>query len=181
MGNEFVKIYPSSLNRIAKQKTTAKVVFCFLCLAFALPQSAVITANQEFDNPLPSEESAATAYLANGDEFDRPHKEPDTSFGCEDKIFAVAELENYAKGKYEFSVRWIDPAGITREHTRYPFHINNPKTRLWSWLSLRRGAGAGMLQWLDPAAGLEEFIGPWEIKVEVNDKSIANLHMEVNC
>ena len=121
------------------------------------------------------------AYLAEGDENERPLSFEKRSFGCSEKIYAVTELQHFPAGKHEFSVRWIDPAQITREHTRYLFHIHNKETRLWSWLSLRRGAGAGMLQWLDPSAGLEEFIGLWTVKVDIDGKEIAKLTMEVNC
>ena len=127
------------------------------------------------------EANSSSFYLALGDELDRPRSQAKHSFGCADKIFAVAELNHFPKGKHEFSVRWVDPADITREHTRYPFHIHKDVTRLWSWLSLRRGAGAGMLQWLDPSAGLEEFIGPWTVKVTVDGKQLAELTMEINC
>ena len=38
-----------------------------------------------------------------------------------------------------------------------------------------------MLQWLDPSAGLEEFIGPWTVEVHIDGKQLASLTMEVNC
>lgn len=126
-------------------------------------------------------EKASRVYLALADENERPLSFEKKSFGCEEKIFAVAELSNFPKGKHEFSVKWTDPANTLREHTRYPFHITAVETRLWSWLSLRRGTGSGMLQWLDPAAGLEDFIGPWEVEVHIDGKKLATLEMEVNC
>jgi hypothetical protein len=127
------------------------------------------------------QQSGSKVYLAVADEHDRPLSLAKTSFDCSEKIFAVAELKGFPKGKHEFSVRWIDPADTTREHTRYPFHVTQDSTRLWSWLSLKRGAGAGMLQWLDPSAGLEEFIGPWTVEIEVDGKRLESLTMEVNC
>ena len=125
--------------------------------------------------------TGSKVYLALGDKHDRPLSFQKEAFDCSEKIFAVAELQKFPQGKHEFSVRWIDPAETTREHTRYPFHVNNESTRLWSWLSLKRGAGAGMLQWLDPSAGLEEFIGPWTVEVSVDGKRLARMTMEVNC
>ncbi len=128
----------------------------------------------------PAQQSSKT-YLALADEHERPLSFEKNAFDCSEKIYAVTELTHFPKGKHEFSVRWIDPANTTREHTRYPFHIHNTETRLWSWLTLKRGTGAGMLQWIDPSAGLEDFIGPWTVKVSIDGKEIAKLTMEVNC
>ena len=153
------------------RKATLGVAFLF---AVMLTNPILAKAESE---PSPS----TKIYLALADEHERPLAFEKKSFDCTEKIFAVAELKHFPKGKHEFSVRWIDPADTVREHTRYPFHVHNEDTRLWSWLSLRRGAGAGMLQWLDPSAGLEEFIGPWTVEVHIDGKQLASLTMEVNC
>lgn len=161
-------------NYLTQQQATLAVAFCCVCLfSMAVWNVAAKTADDA--------QPVALAYLANADQDERPTTEQVEHFGCDNKIYAVAELENYPLGKYEFSVRWIDPSGTTREHTRYPFHVHNKKTRLWSWLSLQRGAGAGMFRWLDPSAGLEDFIGRWQIEVQISNKRIATLEMEVHC
>lgn len=156
-------------------KATQWVAFVLLLL---ITPSMVLSASTNQDQ---ATEPSSRLYLALADEYDRPLSFEKNAFDCSEKIFAVAELKHFTYGKHEFSVQWIDPANITREHTRYPFHINQDQTRLWSWLSLRRGAGASMLQWLDPSAGLEEFIGPWTVQVHIDGKKLAEMTMEVNC
>ena len=158
-------------------KATLGVAFVYLLTA----STTQAWSNDQSTLSAEVEEKNSRVYLALSDEHERPLSFGKETFGCEEKIFAVAELSNYPKGKHEFSVKWTDPANTLREHTRYPFHINKKETRLWSWLSLRRGAGAGMLQWIDPAAGLEDFIGPWEVEVHIDGKKLASLKMEVNC
>ncbi|MBX2848766.1 MAG: hypothetical protein KTR16_10620, partial [Acidiferrobacterales bacterium] len=97
-------------------------------------------------------------YLSLGDKFNAPLYSPAEIFDCQDKIYSVVELENYALGKHHLAVLWSDPSGTVRENTQYDFQVRRKDTRLWAWLSLSRGFGSGMLQWANPAAGLEEFI-----------------------
>lgn len=102
-------------------------------------------------------------------------------FDCSDKIYTVVELGKFPKGKHQVSVRWIDPHDETRENTRYQFHVHGEQTRIWAWLSLSRGVGAGMLQWIDPSAGLEDFIGPWTVHVMIDGKRLGGGKFEVSC
>lgn len=124
---------------------------------------------------------AARIYFSLADEFSTPGKQAQTIFDCSDKIYTVLELSDYARQRYQLSVQWRDPTGDVRETTRYPFSVKKPDTRLWAWLSLSRASGAGMLQWINPAAGLEEFIGIWEVEVRLNKEIIAREQFEVNC
>jgi hypothetical protein len=96
-------------------------------------------------------------------------------------VYSVLELTNHKLGKHRISFRWIDPSGTDRERTEYDFHVRDTNTRLWSWLSLKRAQGAGMLQWLNPAAGLEEFIGPWTVEIRLDGKKLATQVFEITC
>ena len=120
-------------------------------------------------------------YFSLADKFGAPTKERFTQFDCSDKIFTVVELNEFAKGKHQVAVRWIDPHDTTRENTRYPFNVHHQETRIWAWLSLSRGVGAGMMQWIDPSAGMEDFIGPWTVEVLVDGKKIGGGNFEVSC
>jgi len=120
-------------------------------------------------------------YFSLADEHGAPKAEQMSSFDCSDKIYTVVELSNYPVGEHHVSVRWKDPSDTTQENTQYPFNIVNTETRIWAWLSLTRGTGAGMLQWINPAAGLEGFIGPWLVEVSIDGKKISSKSFEVNC
>lgn len=152
------------------------VAFFLAILAWYSPASA-----QAESDDLVNKEPQSTVYYALADEFNAPLKEAITDFDCTDKIFTVIELNDYPKGKYQLSVRWLDPTDGQREHTKYEFHINQKEVRLWAWLSLSRAQGAGMLTWINPAAGLEEFVGPWTVEVRVDDKKISDGTFEVSC
>lgn len=128
-----------------------------------------------------STEPRSQSYLALSNQHGAPTTEAQTSFDCTDKIFVVAELTHFKRGKHQLSVRWVDPADQVRETTDYPFFVQQDKTRIWAWLSLSRGAGAGILQWLDPAAGLEEFVGPWRVTLAVDGKRLHENEFEVDC
>ena len=122
-------------------------------------------------------------YFTLGDEHNAPKKQDESQeiFDCSDKIYTVVELTGFPKGKHQISVLWSDPAQTVREHTKYDFRVREEDTRLWAWLSLSRGTGAGMLQWINPAAGMEDFIGIWEIEVKIDGKTLQKENFEVSC
>lgn len=158
-------------------KATSFFVAFFL-FAFACYSPTRVLAEQgQADNDTPQ----STVYFALADEFNAPLKESTTDFDCTDKIFTVVELNDYPQGKHQLSVRWLDPTDGQREHTKYEFHVNQQEVRLWAWLSLSRAQGAGMLTWINPAAGLEEFVGPWTVEVRVDNKKISDGVFEVSC
>ena len=146
-----------------------------IVMAFILPGSSIAESD-----PTPNDTSHKI-YNTLIDELGFPSKQAKQSFDCSDKIYTVVELRNYAPGKHELSIKWIDPAGDLREHTQYPFHVVKQDTRLWAWLNLYRATGAGLLQWIDPAAGLEEFIGSWTIEVRIDNKRLTKQNFEVIC
>ena len=111
----------------------------------------------------------------------QPSSDQKQNFDCSDKIYAVLELTNFNKGRHALSLRWLDPAQEERERVDYPFTVTQKETRLWGWLSLIRPKGAGMIQWINPAAGLEEFIGPWTIEAYIDNKKIASNTFSVDC
>lgn len=128
-----------------------------------------------------AEKSTQTLYFTLPDEHAFPQSEAIDNFDCSDKIYSVITLSHFPKGKFHITFIWTDPAGTDRERTEYPFYVREDEEKLWAWLQLSRATGAGMLQWINPAAGLEEFIGPWQVTVEVDGKKIASGSFEVSC
>ena len=148
-------------------------MMAFLIIASALVLGSAIAAE-------PGKVSS-NIYFALGDQYDFPSKKERSHFDCSDKIFTVVELNNLPKTKYDLAIVWRDPSDTERERTEYPFKVNQDQTRLWSWLSLSASQGAAMVQWINPAAGLEEFVGPWSVEIRINNKKIATKHFEVVC
>ncbi|GGZ98435.1 hypothetical protein GCM10008090_03630 [Arenicella chitinivorans] len=120
-------------------------------------------------------------YFTLPDEHAFPQADAIENFDCSDKIYSVITLSNFPKGKFHIAFIWTDPAGTDRERTEYPFYVREDEEKLWAWLQLSRATGAGMLQWINPAAGLEEFIGPWHVTVEVDGKKVASGSFDVSC
>ncbi len=124
----------------------------------------------------------ATLRFALPDKHGFPNQEPKTHFDCSDKIYSVTEVSGLSKGRHVVSFEWIDPSSDLRENTTYDFYVRDEaSTKLWAWLELSRASGAGMLQWLNPAAGLEEFIGQWDVNIIINDKKYKSSSFEVSC
>jgi hypothetical protein len=156
---------------LLKQKAIAlAMVFLSLLMPSITPSSA---AEQN--------KASSKVYFALGDQHQFPLKEERSSFGCSDKIFTVVELSHLPKTKYDIAIVWIDPSNTERERSEYPFSVVAEETRLWSWLSLSPSAGAAMIQWINPAAGLEEFVGPWTVEIRINDRKITSKNFEVIC
>lgn len=158
----------------ANIKKATAIAVAFLLLH--LPLSIALAGTESL-----AKQKTSRVHVTLANEVGIPLEEAMDDFDCSDKIYAVVELNDYPKGRHELSVLWIDPASTSRENTQYPFHVINQNTKLWAWLSLSRARGAGMLQWLNPAAGLEEFIGPWTIQVRIDNKKISELKFEVSC
>lgn len=156
-------------NIIKTTKKATTLLVAFLCIA-------TITIVNAQNN------SNVRVYYSLGDENKAPLTKPLSNFSCTDQIFTIVELNKYPIGKYQLSVRWIDPSDNVRENTRYPFDVTSHRiTKLWAWLSLSRAKGAGVLAWMNPAAGLEEFIGEWTVEIRINNKVVNTGNFIVSC
>ena len=103
------------------------------------------------------------------------------SFNCEDKVFAVIEFNHYPAKLHQLRFSWKDPGGEERELNEFPFFVTGDQTFAWAALKLHRSVGAGMLQWINPAAGMEEFIGTWTIDVSAEGLFEKKVEFEVLC
>lgn len=151
--------------------------------AIATAMAFLLMHNSVFEQASATEHQRVSAkiYFTLGDQYELPLKEEKQNFGCSDKIFTVIELKHLPKTEYDLAIVWKDPSNTERERTEYKFTVARDETRLWSWLSLSRATGAAMIQWVNPAAGLEEFIGPWTVEVRINNKKISTKHFDVIC
>lgn len=171
------------LSHSRSYKATIRFSVAFLSalgciIAFVLSNTALATRTAE-QNEIP--EQSHKIYLSDADEHGFPKKAEKEVFECTEKIYSVLELSDYPVGTYQLSVAWIDPALDVRERTEYEFRVRESETRLWAWLTLSRATGASLLQWINPAAGLEEFVGGWKIEVSVNDQKLASSDFQVVC
>lgn len=113
--------------------------------------------------------------------FNAEETQPQSIFDCDQKIVAVLLLKNYPVQLHDIVVKWMDPYGKERESTDIPTYTSKDSIYTWSSLSLHRDVTAGMLQWINPAAGMEEFIGEWQVKVMIGDKLIQSGKFTVVC
>lgn len=153
-----------------------------LVALFGLSAANLVAAEKSKAIDASEQQQVSRVYFSLEDKATAPSRDAVSQFDCTDKIYTVLELQGYPLGRYALSVKWVDPAGEQREHTQYPFNIHNKdEHRLWAWLSLSRARGAGMLTFINPAAGLEEFIGEWEIEVRLDGKLIDSKNFDVIC
>lgn len=125
---------------------------------------------------------SASLRFSLSDQHGFPLHESKTNFDCSDKIYSVTEVSGLAKGKHIIAFEWVDPSSDVRERTEYDFFVREePTTKLWAWLELSRATGASMLQWFNPAAGLEEFIGEWDVNILIDDKKYNTSKFDISC
>jgi len=101
-------------------------------------------------------------------------------FGCNDKIYAVIDLADLSDGSHQLQVDWTDPTGNTREHIDYPLH-NGDTTRITVWLQLHPPKGAALFSFFNPAIGMDDFIGTWQVDINLDSKTRLNQTFEVLC
>ncbi|MDH3637222.1 MAG: hypothetical protein OES09_01995 [Gammaproteobacteria bacterium] len=110
-----------------------------------------------------------------------PLARPATEFGCTDTIYAVLEIHGLEKTEHSLNAVWRDPHGVERERTQYPFRVRGDRERIWVWLKLHRSQGAALVQFVDPSAGMGEFVGNWQIQLFIDGKSLAKQDFTVLC
>jgi len=110
-----------------------------------------------------------------------PDTTPQTEFRCSDKIYTIIEVSGLSKSKHQLEAVWTDPNGKKREHTKVPLYVSQDSARTWVWLSLHRPLGATVVTAFDPAYGMEEFIGDWNVSIYIDNKQLDNKQFSVLC
>ena len=105
----------------------------------------------------------------------------ENAFNCDDQIYLTIKFANHQPKLHQINISWKDPNGTERENNSFPFFVTEKESLAWASLKLHRSVGAGMLQWINPAAGMEEFIGTWSVDVKVQGLLNKTLNFEVLC
>ncbi|MDJ0958206.1 MAG: hypothetical protein QNI91_15165 [Arenicellales bacterium] len=120
-------------------------------------------------------------YLTASEQEGVPLAQPETQFSCNDKIYAVIELDGLSRDKHKLDAIWRDPRGKDREHTEYEFMVHGNTERIWVWLKLHRPMEAAIVAFMNPSAGMDEFIGKWELHLAIDSKLIDKRSFSVLC
>jgi len=121
------------------------------------------------------------AYLTASEKDGVPASTSSLDFACQDRIFAVLELDAKPRSRHKLVFLWQDPSGKVREQTQYPFTALQRHNRVWAWLKLSGSRGSVFMKWLDPNAGLDEFIGEWVVKYRLDGREVARKRFQVLC
>jgi len=120
-------------------------------------------------------------YLTASEQAGIPQAQPATQFSCADKIYAVIEVAGLSHDTHRLDAIWRDPHGKDREHTKYEFMVHGDLERIWVWLKLHKSAEAAFVSFLNPSAGMDEFIGEWELHLSIDDDPIDKKSFSVMC
>lgn len=120
------------------------------------------------------------AFVTSSIENGVPVSSLNSEFNCTDKIFAVIDIQGLRNGEHTLNVDWIDPSGKRREQTTYSFHRAG-SIRITVWLKLHPPRGATLLSAFNPALGMGDFIGRWQIRMRVDQSALAQKWFSVLC
>ena len=122
-------------------------------------------------------------YLTSKEKNGIPDSKPQTEFTCSDKIYAILEISGLSKTKHLLEAIWTDPKGKKRERTEFPLYISQDWARSWVWLRLHgpSGIGSSIVTAVDPAHGMDEFIGNWTISFYIDKKQLDKKQFSVLC
>ena len=110
-----------------------------------------------------------------------PKQPAETVFSCDDQIYLTIKFANHQPKLHQINISWKDPHGEERENNSFPFFVTQNESLAWASLKLHRSVGAGMLQLINPAAGMEEFIGEWTVEVKVGSIIDEKQKFEILC
>ncbi len=110
-----------------------------------------------------------------------PQDQPAEIFECSETIYGVVDLYSLTESEHSLKIIWIDPKGKSRERNEIAFTAHQPHERLWAWLKLHRPLGGSVASVIDPAIGMRDFIGEWEVEFQVDGKRIETGKFKVIC
>ena len=127
-----------------------------------------------------SAEPSIGAWLSSTVENGVPVQTDTLRFGCNDKIYAVIDLADLSESSHQLQVDWTDPTGKTREHIDHPFSSGST-SRITVWLQLHPPKGAALFSFFNPAMGMDDFIGTWQVEITLDGDNRLNQSFEVLC
>ena len=90
------------------------------------------------------------------------------------------EMKRHVGKLEQLQADWTDPGGKIREHVDYPFN-GAGSIRITIWLKLHPPKGSALFSFFNPAMGMDDFIGFWELAIRVDDDTRFNTEFEVLC
>ncbi len=151
------------------QSSRFRIIVQALCVAFFFGSVSSSEANPNL-----------SVWLGSTVQNGTPVEKDTNPFGCNDKIYAVIDLLELDGGEHRLEADWTDPGGKIREHVDYPFN-GAGGTRITIWLKLHPPKGSALFSFFNPAMGMEDFIGLWQLTLRVDDDTRLDTEFEVLC
>lgn len=119
------------------------------------------------------------------DEFNVvPLRGDQSSFDCVGTIYTAIKLrkDDYDLRNTRIWLQWINPQGKTELlSTKLGYEESNTHAYRWASMVLSRPPGGGLFSLLEPSAGMERFIGDWQVVIHVGDQELAPRKFTIYC
>ena len=106
------------------------------------------------------------------------------SFDCVGTIYTVIKLsqDDHDLRNTRIWLQWINPLGKTELlSTKLKYAEDSLNAYRWASMLLSRPPGGGLFSLLDHSAGMERFIGDWQVVVHVGDKELPPQNFTIEC
>jgi len=107
-----------------------------------------------------------------------------TTFNCVGSIYGVVEFSKFdheLRNK-KLTIEWVNPdRNVELSSHRLTYQEQGSKAFRWGGMTLSRPTAGSIFSAFDPIAGMERFIGPWRVRVLIDNKVVVDEGFEVRC
>ena len=117
--------------------------------------------------------------------------DPGHQFDCNQRIYAVAQVSGLAAGDQSLAIQWFGPSGELEYEQDFEFSSNDNATSglgqamaekplyLSSYIEFHSQGFLASL--FEPGAGLESYIGDWDVRVSANGTDAGSTQFSLMC
>lgn len=103
-------------------------------------------------------------------------------YDCSDRIELGLSFSELLDNEKMVLIRWVSPQGRTQDSHSFALDgIINGDASANIWLELSRSKGSGVFSFIDPGAGMSDFIGNWFTEVNINGVPVGTFDFIVDC
>ena len=117
--------------------------------------------------------------------------DPGHQFDCNQRIYAVAQISGLAAGEQNLAIQWFGPSGELEYEQDFEFSSSDNATPglnraaadsplyLSSYIEFHSQGFLASL--FEPGAGLESYIGDWDVRVNANGSDAGSAQFSLMC
>ncbi len=102
-------------------------------------------------------------------------------FDCGERIYGVFRLSNLENGERHIATQWKSPGGKVERTNKRRIRISSDDQFVFLSAFIEFASANSLSSIIDPASGIEPYIGQWTVDVIVDKNRIKSGHFQVLC